>query len=31
MRVIAMFSDPGAADALTARGAVFSHNFKVLE
>ena len=31
MRVIAMFSGPGAADALTARGSVFSHDFKGLE
>jgi len=31
MRVSAMFSDPCAADALTARGSVFSHAFKGLE
>jgi hypothetical protein len=31
MRVIAMFSGPCAADALTARGSVFSHGFKGLE
>jgi hypothetical protein len=31
MRVIAMFSGPCAADALTARGSVFSHDFKGLE
>jgi hypothetical protein len=31
MRVIAMFSGPCAADALTARGTVFSHDFKGLE
>ncbi len=31
MRVIAMFSGPCAAKALTARGSVFSHDFKWLE
>jgi hypothetical protein len=31
MRVIVMFSGPCAADALTARGSVFSHDFKGLE
>jgi hypothetical protein len=31
MWVIAMFSGPCAADALTARGSVFSHDFKGLE
>jgi len=31
MRVIAMFSGPCAAEALTARGSVFSHEFNWLE